>query len=127
MSAHHTIVHQQLCSRRMSSRSKCREKLRLNVSRRGRHVSSQGFPAQAETSGGELEVDSEDPFVIVAGNSRRQDLFAELNRSSDGQLLFIENLANSCHVIYLAITIVKKAITVECSYEILKIFERGRG
>jgi len=71
----------------MSSWPESRKELRSNGRRRGGPVSGHGFTAQAETSRGELEIESEEPFVVVTRYSGRQDLFAELNRNSHGQLL----------------------------------------
>src|SRR4029077_15883439 len=103
----------------MRSRPESRKELRLNGCNCRGPVSGHGFTAQAETSGGELEIESEQPFVVVTRDSGRQELFAELNRGDHGELLLIEDLADPCHVIYLAIAIVEKTIAIERPYEIL--------
>src|SRR5438477_3649800 len=109
----------------MGSGTEGLKELRINGRRRRGHVPSQGLTTQTEPPCGELKIESEQPFVVVAGNSRRQELFAELYGDSHGQLL-VKSLSNAAHVVHLAIAIVEKTIAVERPHEILKVLEDGR-
>src|SRR5947209_6024597 len=108
----------------MSSRAESRKELRIEGCCRGWPVSGKGLAAKAETAGSELKIHAHQPLIIVAGNPCRQKLFSKLDRCSDCQPFFVEDLPESRHVLYLAIAVVKETITVEFPHDILLIPDR---
>src|ERR1700730_6171287 len=111
----------------MSARPESRKELRLEGRGRRGPVSGNSFTPKAKTACGELKVESDQPLIVVTRNPGRQKLLSKLDRCSECELFFVENLPDSRDVVYLAVAVIEEAIAIEGTYEILQIFEsRGR-